>query len=418
MKKYKDHEIINSEDELNAVEIESDVLTSKASIFQIRSSKFSYSKYQLFALMLFALAIIIYALNRALTTFKIQELRYNSLESLCSITEWRRDLFLNCTNVEQLPEKQKYTVGPQGTTNLRSAMLTCIRWAIDGGMGLILPKLAARKDNDIIYFNHWENYDYLFDLDMLRNTLQRECPQLKLYDTFHPVDQKVFSGANHQVHYDYGTYRQKVDDLARKANHTSDKTLVIWEDVPLLGWNFYREDNKIHESLYNAVNFRAELLSIASKVISLLPTKFVGIHLRNEDDMDAYTYNKQVIPLLEMMTNNFSYINTIYVAVGTPAIEEKFRNDMKAHDFDVISKRSLLNTTENANLYERMNSFSFDQRAVIDFQILKHAEYFFGIGLSSFAYGVAFERGNGDRDLNNCRCRIHGMIFSEFKCCY
>lgn len=418
MKKYTNHEIINSEEDPSTLEVESDSLTSKPSINQISQSKLSHSKYQALVLILAVLAIILWAVHSALKTSRTQELKYNSLESLCSITEWRKDLFLNCTNVEQQQNQKEYTVGPQGTTNIRNGMLTCVRWAIDGGMGLILPKLAARKDNDIIYFNHWEDYDYLFDLDMLKNTLQRECPQLKLYETFYPIDQRVISPANYHDHHDYGTYKQKVDNLARQVNHTSDKTLVIWEDRPLLGWNFYREDNKIHESLYRAVNFKAELLSIASKVVSLLPTKFVGIHLRNEEDFDAYSYNKQVVPLLEMMTNNFSYINTIYVAVGTPAIEEKFRTDMNAHDFEVISKRSLLNTTENADLYKKMNEYSFDQRAVIDFQILKHAEYFFGIGLSSFAYGVAFERGNGDRDLNNCRCRIHGLIYSEFKCCY
>ena len=340
----------------------------------------------------------------------------DTLESLCSTTEWRSDLFLNCTNVKQLPGWPNISVNPQGAMNIRNSMLSCVRWAIDGGMGLILPRIAARYDKDIINFDHWEDYDFLFDMDMLRATLMQECPQLRLYDTYYQVEEQHNSTGLGFTHYEVGTFKRHIDDIVRDRNHTSNKTLVVWENEPLFGWNFFKENKRIHRSLYRAVNFRKDLLVIASEVVSLLPPRFVAIHLRNELDTIAYNYTSQVTPLLDMMKNNFTDIDTIYVAVGTPKIEEKFRADMKTHGYNVISKLSLLNSQKKTDLLDRVNKLPFDQRGVIDFQVLLRAEYFFGVGISSFAYGVAYERGNGD--LEDCNCHLHGIILGEFKCCY
>lgn len=401
-------------------------------------SRFFYSKgcqrviyiLLLFLLLISALAIGISAILYFMLKHAYHELEHreelrlraeatfpDSLESLCQTTEWRKDLFLNCTNIKQLPGWPNISVNPQGAMNIRNSMLTCVRWAIDGGMGLIIPRIAGRLDTDIINFEHWENYDWLFDMDRLRATLAAECPQLKLYDTYYKVDEQWNSTGLGFTHYDHGTFKRHIDDIMLEMNRTShNKTLVVWENEPLFGWNFYRENKRIHQSLYRAVNFRPELLTIASQVVSLLPPKFVAIHLRNELDTIAYNYTTQVAPLLDMMKNNFTDIDTIYIAVGTPKIEQKFRDDMKVYGYKVISKRSLLDTEKTVDILAKVNKLPFDQRGVIDFQILLQAEYFFGVGISSFAYGVAFERGNGD--LEDCKCHLHGIVLGEFKCCY
>jgi hypothetical protein len=341
----------------------------------------------------------------------------DSLESLCDSTRWQPNVYLNCTNVKQMMGWPQFTVNPQGAMNLRNSMLTCVRWAIDGGMGLIMPRIAVRNPEDIIWFDHWEDYSYLFDENGLRATLGEECPQLKIYDTYHKVSKQVNSTAGGFTHYAPGSFRKHVDELiASVPNYSKDDSIVIWENEPLFGFYFDKESKNVHKSLSKAVNFRPDLLAIASVVISLLPKNFVGMHLRCERDTGAYNYSTQVTPMLEMMKQNFTHIDTIYVAVGTPEIEEQFRADMNAHNLKVISKSSLLSSDKQTGLQEKMSNLGFDQQGVIDYQVLIQSDYFFGVGISSFAFGVAFERGRGNYE--NCNCRLHGGILGEFKCCF
>jgi GDP-fucose protein O-fucosyltransferase len=311
----------------------------------------------------------------------------------------------------------KFNVNPQGATNLRNSMLTCVSWAIDGGMGLIMPRIAIRNNSDIIWFDHWDDYNFFFDENSLRTVLADECPQLKIFDTYHPVSLQVNSTAGSFTHYIVGTLRKHVHDLlTSNANYSEGISTVIWENEPLFGWLFDRDGKSIHKSLSKAVKFRSDILLMASVVISLLPTNFIGVHLRCEADTGAYNYSTQVTPVLETIKTSFSHINTIYVAVGTPEIEDKFRADMATHNLSIISKSSLLSSNKTSQVLKEMHKLEFDQLGVIDYQVLKQSDYFFGVGISSFAFGVAYERGYSN--YNDCNCSLHGGVLYEFKCCF
>jgi len=360
-----------------------------------------------------------------------QEARYNDpqepiysmylvddLKSLCSATVWQPNLYLNCTNVNKLGGWEKFSVNPQGATNVRNSMLSCVRWAIDGGMNLIMPQIAVRSEVDIGLFNHWENYDFLFDEPGLKAVMAAECPQLKIYDTCHHVENKVISENRAFTKYTFGTFRKHIDDLlASTGNYTKNTPTVVWENEPFLGWFFYKDSKKVHDTLTKAVRFRSNLVLIASMVISLLPSNFIGMHLRLEKDFGAYNYSTQVEPMLEYLQTNLSHIDTIYVAVGDPEVEEFFRADMKSRNKNVISKNSLLSSIKTTHfLMDEINSLTFDQKGAIDYHVLKEADFFFGIGISSFAFGLAFDRGDGN--IANGRARLQGGIIGDFFQCF
>ena len=362
---------------------------------------------------------------------KWQEARYNGpqeplysmnlvddLKSLCRATVWQPNLFMNCTNVNRLGGWEKFSVNPQGATNVRNSMLSCVRWAIDGGMNLIMPRIAARSETDLGLFNHWENYDFLFDERALRSVLAEECPEFKIYDTCHKVDFEIISDNRPFSKYTFGTYRKHVNELLEaSANYTKGKITVIRENEPFLGWFFDRDSKKVRNTLMKAVRFRSDLMLIASMVVSLLPPHFIGLHLRLEKDFGAYNYSTQVDPMMEYLKTNLSHINTIYVAVGDQEAENHFRNDMESRNLKVISKGSLLASLNKTHfLVDEMNSLSFDQKGVVDYHVLEHADFFFGIGISSFAFGLAFERGNGN--ITNGNSRLQGGIIGDFFQCF
>lgn len=70
-----------------------------------------------------------------------------------------------------------------GVGNIRTFILTCIRYAIDAGAtGMTMPRIRKRGDNIGSLFEHdIRPLDYLFDAQHFRGALARSCPQITLY---------------------------------------------------------------------------------------------------------------------------------------------------------------------------------------------------------------------------------------------
>ena len=66
---------------------------------------------------------------------------FDGLLELCSETQWTHGLWLHCHN--HCGENQTSICG--GLNNARSRIQTCLRYAIDAGMGIILPSVASKS---------------------------------------------------------------------------------------------------------------------------------------------------------------------------------------------------------------------------------------------------------------------------------
>ena len=344
----------------------------------------------------------------------------DSLKSLCDATIWQEGLYLNCTNVLALSGKPPGTANPQGTFNVKNAMQTCVRWAIDAGMGFIIPRLAVRSRTNLEYFDEWADYSFLFDEDHLRNTLSKECPQLKVYDYKHQIDTTIKAPRKNFQYYANGWYRYHAMQIVNQSGEEfgEKKTLVIWENEPLFSWEFYKDGYNVHQELYNAIKFNPRFIDIGKKVIRLLPSDYIGIHIRAERDAEGFlgilNYNTQVQGFLKTYKESYSHIKTIYVATGDSKIDDKFQSDMSDLGSSVVTKWTL--ASKDQALLDELNNLRFDQIGIVDYEVLRTSAYFFGMSLSSYTFGIGYERGSGN--ITECKCHITGAIPSIFTCCF
>lgn len=343
---------------------------------------------------------------------------YNdSLSSLCNQTLWQPGLYLNCTNIIHRASRFEKQGDNWGTFNIRSELVSCLRWAIDSGMGIIMPRIAYRSDYDLEFFPRWGNWSYLFDENQLRSILNKECPQLKIEDTYVEIDNIIHAPMpDGAFYYAPSLHRRRTYHLLRAQNVTPslNNPVVIWENKPLFGWLFSKDGLNIHNSLLDAVEFRLDIREISRILRSFIRDPYLGLHLRVEPDQIWYKYEELRDWAYNYLITDTPHIHTIYVSVGDKEHENKFIHDMKAKNITVITKW-ILASLENT-IYQQLLELDFDQIAVVDYEILLYSEEFLGVAQSSFSYAVASKRGKGK--LENCKCSIQGTFGYAFPCCY
>lgn len=341
----------------------------------------------------------------------------DSLSSLCNSTLWQPGLYINCTNIIHRSPRFENHGDNWGTFNIRSQLVSCLRWALDSGMGFVMPLIAIRSDYDLEFFPGWRNISHLFDEENFHEMLGQLCPQLQVRNTYTKIDNIIKAPMPDQLmYYGIGLHRRRTNNLLRQANMTPSLTnpVVIWENKALFGWVFSKEGIDIHNTLFKVFAFRKDLIEISQSLLNKIKVPFLGIHLRAEPDQPWYTYEELRDWCVDYLLSKKPHLKTVFVSIGNSEIEKKFKEDMKAKGVTVISKWTL--SESNQNLYQELLDMDFDQSAVIDYQILLKSEVFLGVSESSFSYAVAFERGEGV--LADCNCSIRGTFGNAFRCCY
>jgi hypothetical protein len=360
--------------------------------------------------------LTIFTMSYRYTKEQLKSFRYPSisLSQLCNSTVWQKNLLLNCTNIEGKVAR------PLGTSNARNMIVTCLRWAIDGGMGFVVPRIGVRNKENISIFDEWDNMSFLFDESNLRNTLRDHCPQLQVYDTNYKIDQDNVIMIERPPpppwsYYTHGEYRNYITNLLHTNNikNTNINPTVVWDTEVLFGWDFEYDSAPVHYTLMTAVKFSHRLLTIGSVIAELIKDSFIGFHLRCESDWEATDYKSEIQAFHEFR-KGYLDITTIYLAVGSEEIRQRFADDMKELNLFVVDKWSLV--YNRPDLFEEMSSLNFDQLAVIDHQVLVKSTHFIGTGLSSFSYAIAWDRGNGN--IEDCNCHLADVINPPFICCY
>lgn len=328
----------------------------------------------------------------------------NDLKSLCENTFWKKNLYLNCTNISG------------GLVNVRNSVVSCLRWAIDAGAGLVLPLIGSRaKDNPSEFFVTWENLDYLFDLPNMLNKLEQACPQLVIEETFLKVEYQLTPVPTKWFQYFSGEYLKRVEDqlILEQYSKINFPTAFI-EDNPLFGWNLFKEKPRIHEELFEIVQFNHDYREIAGLVLRNMPSVFIGLHLRAEKDVGPGNYERIVPWFKEEILSKFRHVKDIYIATGDLILEDRFRREMEILNFHVHSKGT--SAEQDKTLATKLKDLYFDQLAIIDYEVLLKSYHFFGVARSSFSWALAYERGN--TTLSNCDCNLMGIADPLFVCCY
>lgn len=303
---------------------------------------------------------------------------------------------------------------------------------------LILPRIALRSPGDVSNLHGGQSskgvsLDYLFSLPPLVAALNKHCPQLEVHDSLDalydrpsllkPLDVAI----------------QDVSDVFVSEGLTP--TTILADTTALQGQfiefiNSHLPADKRHYpvrvNLANSVfNWPArsdtnddfgKLLRVRDDVRALAASAlynlakgqslplgkgaaqarggYVGVHLRTEKDArDDFSY----FPGYEDQSSYFlSYLASlgpdsnggnriVYLATGLTGADEdvkRFRASAADRNATVLLKRDLLGADEVAAL----NRLTWDQRALVDYEILLRADTMLGIVESSFAWDVALRR--------------------------
>lgn len=309
---------------------------------------------------------------------------------------------------------------------------------------MILPRLSARSDNLIDLGDEERSVDlsYLLDLPYFFQSWKEVCPQIRAVASdaevlnlapvassphLSPSGVKSFSMRKYLI-VDPTGWREAFDAWMAKndvfATMSAEKPVRVWQNLVLAQWNrevhplefaesfprLFRHIPKtrrlaasalwsLEKKLNRPVVSDAILLSPgpspSSMADSLGPNRlvtdgFLGAHMRVAADAAAAGwpgYEAQApFYLAEAKRLNLS---TIFLATGSPEHRDRFREDAARDGLSVVTKEDLLDEEELAEL----QNLTWDQQALVDYDVLMYSTSFYGFVRSSFSWSLALRRG-------------------------
>jgi hypothetical protein len=324
------------------------------------------------------------------------------LRILCGNTTWRPGMWLQCHSYAG----ENKTGIHGGLNNARNRLQTCVRLAIDSGSGLIIAPVATiRNSENPSEFSHTlECPDTYWDINNMALELQQHCPQLELrfcgnisgIDTIVPTEPRHYSGNV----YHNGTFREMIDSTLKNASiQTLDPAhpVAVSFGDSYIAWNYTASNELLlRKSLFKILPFNSELLDFSDQILQSpqLSQGFVGVHLRGEQDwpgefgnrdeqMDAYIAEIEHV-------NETRDIKIVYVSCGWQDAIGWFRAKLEQRGYTVHDKWTL--SADFPEMMARLEALSFDQKAIVEYQVLVGADYWYGVLLSTMSALVAYAR--------------------------
>ncbi|KAL3425133.1 hypothetical protein PVAG01_04414 [Phlyctema vagabunda] len=366
-----------------------------------------------------------------------ETIKYEAIQSVCDKKIWREDVVFNCDMIAG------------GIGNVRNHVLNCIRYVMEAGGSLIVPRIMRRNPQDIseIETRDWQDLEYMFDKTWFERELSTACPQLKLWASLDDVPA-----------YKDGTLRRKrslvprtldnwvpkyglahpefwrgwFDEWVAKDEEAQEEGKIVhfvglgraYLEFPIRydGSAFVAEFGKILRFNHNARWLAANLLWIMrSKFFSPSFSQnsgilkagdrggnatYFGIHLRTEadavrawpvEDWRHQAYSLQSTNAIREL--HASGLDVVYVASGNVSEVARLARDIQNHanttsstPITVLTKHDLFDDASYAREKQILDAMTFDQAALVDFLVMAKAAVFVGIGHSSFAWNIAFQR--------------------------
>lgn len=341
----------------------------------------------------------------------------SAIGAYCNTTEWRPNLVFNLANANG------------GIGNVRGNTLDFLFFAIEAGASIMLPGMASRSQTDIS--NVWASrapFDHFFDEDWFLDTMSEACPQMTIYK---PNDDQEVADAlpgnylpqTRRMDSDLGntrqTYLQHLNSwLSTKPTYSPENiTLVnlertLWDiDTRSLPAAFRRSFSQVLRTRPGVRRLAAltiESLALKYPDLALDPrdavprSSFYGAHLRTEADAQNAGWNSA--PNTNFSAQTDAYIahalahklSLLYVASGNASELARFREKAAAHTpaLAVTSKLELLPPAAR----QELEALTWDQQALVDYEVLQRCSVFGGFVKSSFSFNVAMSRAQRGED--------------------
>lgn len=359
------------------------------------------------------------------------------LSKYCNKTEWRPNQVFNLANANG------------GIGNVRGNILDFVFYAIEAGASIVLPGMATRSQEDLS--NVWADrasFDAYFDEQWFLQRMEEACPQLKIYkpvpgQEIAPALDGNYLPSSRRMDESFDNtrdaYLSHLDSwLESNKDFKADKlTLVnlertLWEvDTRSLPNGFRRNFGQLLRVAPSArrlaalvVQNMASFYGVPIDPRDAVPAKvFYGAHLRTE--ADAANAGWLTEPNANFSAQTDAYIQQalkhhlvlVYAASGDPMDLGRFKVKAAAHSppVHVVTKFDLLPPEGAAALKE----MSWDQQALVDYEVLKRCSYFGGFVKSSFSYNIGMARNQWLEDHGRVtdpwrvRDAIDGVAFDD-----
>lgn len=275
---------------------------------------------------------------------------------------------------------------------------------------------------------------YMFDIDHFYDTLHADCPQLKFVNESDPsmnVPPKPmalpFNPKSLQpttwgfiltqpelwrAQFDFWLNDFVIKPRGAMINNLNPVRLSF-DDGVQFSWNTAYDGDDFKRDFAHLAQFPRNIREVAGRVLYRLYQKtrclqdpgtisrgcFLGVHIRTEEDaaMELWdSYETQLFQVREQLLTN--QLSVLYVATGKRSDVERLRRDLA--DIRVMVNESALvpvRVIEKWDLVDegdtmRMDELTWDQAAVVDYEIMLRASRFTGIDESSWSWMIALSR--------------------------
>ncbi|KAI0136299.1 hypothetical protein BJ170DRAFT_6202 [Xylariales sp. AK1849] len=340
-----------------------------------------------------------------------------SIATLCAQRTWTKGLIFNCA------------ASPGGIGEVRNAHLNCIRFAMEAGAELVVPEIIRRSERDIAVLvpmskaaGRGVSLDYFYDKQHLNWTLSTFCPQMKLYWSIdelfdvpmgNPISISVpglgLTQVNGTVIEKPETWRKAFETYLNANSNPKTRTwpLRVNVDHTLYAWPTSYDPRAFVQNFGRILRFREDARQLAASALFTMQKKwlksqaslslgdvdkegYVGVHLRTEKDvwgLDFPVYDEQAAYYLDYIVQ--SKYRIAYLASGATS-ENITAFTQRALDFNitVVTKKDLLGPDE----LQYLERLTWDQQALVDFELMLRANLMAGMCESSFAWSIAMRR--------------------------
>lgn len=315
--------------------------------------------------------------------------------------------------------------GNGGIGNVRGNILDFVYFAMQAGASIILPSFGARSKTDLSAL--WDGrttFDAWFDEDHFIATLSSRCPQMVIYKPAHEEDlapalpsrflhlpmRTDIDGdrttAASIAHFNaWLTAPPQSVDLAKMTLVNMERTLWEGPDTRSMPSTIRRDFGALLRLKPAVRRLAATVTYNLAQQFGLVidpreryhPSAFMGAHLRTEKDAENAGWLGESNPHATFDAQTDTYIQqaeesrmrVIYTASGNADHVVLFAAKAWAtHSINVTSKTDLMHGDDLAEL----QAMSWDQQALVDYEVLQRCSVFGGFVKSSFSYNLAISR--------------------------
>ncbi|KAG9233661.1 hypothetical protein BJ875DRAFT_511524 [Amylocarpus encephaloides] len=331
----------------------------------------------------------------------------STLQSLCSSREWTPGLIFKCD-------------APMGGVAIvRNVFLNCVRFAIEAGAtSFIVPEIRGPGDYPL-------PFEHLFDLEHFTHSLNTSCPQMKIMPQVnelwkHPstanplvldtsaLSTKFVEGVIGSPWEWHAAFHKHLNETHPRKFDANKPVLVVLQR-PLLQFPLSYDDPHLVANFGKLLKFKTEVRNLAGAVLYAMDEdyelgidaekngvrlgQFYGAHLRTTSDAIAAGWTPYEIQATNYLSHaNRTKLNIIYVVSGNGLDVKTLAETAGNMSITVTSRDMLLSKRGFEKEREDLQAMTWEQRLLVDYEVLLRSAAFGGTHESSLAWNIAMRR--------------------------